>query len=117
MGGAHGPQAASAIRHVAAQNGVWALDNHPGAAVVKAAQFFQPNNGSTDVQNAQSSQTSQNSPPEIQPLQQTKIDDHEYRSVFNNCSVGMAIASMGGAFIDCNVLFCKLSNYTKQEVC
>ena len=28
-----------------------------------------------------------------------------------------AIASMGGAFIDCNRLFCQLSNYTKQEVC
>ena len=24
---------------------------------------------------------------------------------------------MGGAFIDCNKLFCQLSNYTKQEVC
>ena len=24
---------------------------------------------------------------------------------------------MGGAFIDCNRLFCQLSNYTKQEVC
>jgi hypothetical protein len=24
---------------------------------------------------------------------------------------------MGGAFIDCNQLFCQLSNYTKQEVC
>jgi hypothetical protein len=29
----------------------------------------------------------------------------------------MAIASMGGAFIDCNSLFCQLSNYTKQEIC
>ena len=28
-----------------------------------------------------------------------------------------AIASMGGAFIDCNKLFCQLSNYTKQEIC
>jgi hypothetical protein len=28
-----------------------------------------------------------------------------------------AIASMGGAFIDCNHLFCRLSNYSKQEVC
>ena len=28
-----------------------------------------------------------------------------------------AIASMGGAFIDCNKLFCQLANYTKQEVC
>jgi hypothetical protein len=24
---------------------------------------------------------------------------------------------MGGAFIDCNPLFCQLSDYTKQEVC
>jgi hypothetical protein len=24
---------------------------------------------------------------------------------------------MGGAYIDCNKLFCQLSNYTKQEVC
>jgi hypothetical protein len=24
---------------------------------------------------------------------------------------------MGGAFIDCNSLFCSLSNYSKQEVC
>ena len=24
---------------------------------------------------------------------------------------------MGGAFIDCNTLFCQLSQYTKQEVC
>jgi hypothetical protein len=24
---------------------------------------------------------------------------------------------MGGAFIDCNKLFCQLSSYTKQEVC
>lgn len=29
----------------------------------------------------------------------------------------MAIASMGGAFIDCNKLFCNISNYTKQEIC
>jgi hypothetical protein len=29
----------------------------------------------------------------------------------------MAIASMGGAFIDCNKLFCQLSEYAKQEVC
>lgn len=31
--------------------------------------------------------------------------------------VSQAIASMGGAFIDCNQLFCQLSNYSKQEIC
>jgi hypothetical protein len=29
----------------------------------------------------------------------------------------MAIASMGGAFIDCNQLFSQLSDFSKQEVC
>ena len=28
-----------------------------------------------------------------------------------------AIASMGGAYVDCNDNFCKLSGYTKEEVC
>lgn len=28
-----------------------------------------------------------------------------------------AIASMGGAYVDCNDNFCKLSGYSKQEVC
>jgi PAS domain S-box-containing protein len=31
--------------------------------------------------------------------------------------VNQAIASMGGAYIDCNDNFCKLSGYSKQEVC
>lgn len=32
-------------------------------------------------------------------------------------SIIQAIASMGGAFIDCNKLFIQLSEYTKQEIC
>lgn len=35
----------------------------------------------------------------------------------SSCLNTKAIASMGGAFIDCNQLFCQLSNYTKQEIC
>jgi hypothetical protein len=31
--------------------------------------------------------------------------------------ITQAIASMGGAFIDCNKLFIQLSEYTKQEIC
>merc|ERR1719157_471260 len=59
-------------------------------------------------------------PPKSEPEASNvvnKIEEHEYRFIFNSCSVGMAIASMGGAFIDCNGLFCQLSQYTKQEVC
>uniref|UniRef100_A0A7R9WB99 PAS domain-containing protein n=1 Tax=Pseudictyota dubia TaxID=2749911 RepID=A0A7R9WB99_9STRA len=82
-----------------------------------------PGPAPTLADGSQPQQTS--SPPQQQQQQQSKlepqlvthIDDHEYRFVFNSCSVGMAIASMGGAFIDCNSLFCQLSQYTKQEVC
>lgn len=45
------------------------------------------------------------------------ISPNDYKFVFNNSSVGMAIASMGGAFVDCNDIFCQLSDYTKAEVC
>lgn len=41
---------------------------------------------------------------------------NEYRCVFNSCSVGMAVATMGGSFIDCNPAFTQLSNFTKQEL-
>ena len=44
------------------------------------------------------------------------LGDREYRCVFNSCSVGMAIATMGGSFIDCNLAFTQLSSYTKQEL-
>ena len=105
-GGAHGPQAAQAIRHVAAKNGVWSLGNF-GGVPPKSAMGYYGADGNADHEMK----------PPIDPMQQTKIEEHEYRSVFSNCAVGMAIASMGGAFIDCNNLFCQLSNYTKQEVC
>lgn len=44
------------------------------------------------------------------------LGDREYRCVFNSCSVGMAIATMGGSFIDCNLAFTQLSSYSKQEL-
>jgi PAS domain S-box-containing protein len=53
-----------------------------------------------------------------QPAAQiNSISPNDYKFVFNNSSLGMAIASMGGAFVDCNDIFCKLSDYTKAEVC
>ena len=106
-GGAHGPQAAQAIRHVAAKNGVWSLGNFGGVPPKSAMGYYGPGS------NPESSELQ----PPMDPMQQTKIEEHEYRTVFSNCAVGMAIASMGGAFIDCNHLFCQLSNYSKQEVC
>lgn len=58
-------------------------------------------------------------PPEPEPPQTAVngINHNDYKFVFNNSSVGLAIASLGGAFIDCNSIFCHLSEYTKEEVC
>jgi hypothetical protein len=78
-GGAHGQHAAQAIRHVAAKNGVWSLGNFGGVPPKSAMGYYEPgNNGG--LNETQSS---------MDPIQQTKIEEHEYRSVFNNCAVGM----------------------------
>jgi hypothetical protein len=105
-GGAHGPQAAAAVRHFAAQNGVWTLGNFGGVPPKSAMTSLEPTS-SLDAPTSTSTD----------PLQQTKLDPSEYRFIFNSCGAGIAIASMGGAFIDCNQLFCQLTNSTKQEVC
>jgi len=125
-GGALGPQAANAIRHVAAQNGVWSLGSFgglpPRTAMTgpqeKQQQQQQP------LQLTQAGETSnQNEGPQqeddkaIESPMLTKIEEHDYRFIFNSCLVGMAVASMGGSFIDCNLLFTQLSQYTKQEIC
>ncbi|KAL7578423.1 hypothetical protein ACA910_012818 [Epithemia clementina (nom. ined.)] len=110
--GAHGAQAARAVRHVAAQNGVWSLGNFGGVPPSSALSFSQPPTTESSSAAAPEEQTS--STPTTHP---NKIEGHEYKFVFNSCGVGIAIASLGGAFMDCNQLFCHLSNYNKQEVC
>lgn len=50
-----------------------------------------------------------------QPQNGISLDD--YKFIFNESSVGMAIASLGGAFVDCNPIFSQLSEYTKEEIC
>jgi PAS domain S-box-containing protein len=90
-GGAIGQQASVAIRHLAAQNGIDSVVNF----------------GNEPVPNAVASA------PQVM---QDSLGDRDFRIVFNSCSVGMAIATMGGSFIDCNTAFTQLSSYTKQEL-
>ena len=45
------------------------------------------------------------------------INQNDYKFIFDNSSVGMAIASLGGAFVDCNSIFSQLSEFTKEEIC
>ena len=66
------------------------------------------------IQQAQSIIPSVQVPP---PPPVTNAINDEYKDVFNNSAVGMAIASLGGSFVDCNSIFCHLSEYSKEEVC
>jgi hypothetical protein len=85
-GGAHGPQAAAAIRHIAAQNGVWSLGNFGGVPPKSAMTLFQ--SGSSDSTSSSSGQQNQD------PLQQPHLDVKDYRHVFNSCGVGMVRSSL-----------------------
>lgn len=116
-GGALGQPAANAVRHVAAQNGIWSLGNFGGVPPKSAMMYYQPGAANTVPSETGELTSSDGSSQQDPTLMPNKIEPHEYRYVFNSCAVGMAIASMGGAFIDCNKLFCDLSEYTKQEVC
>lgn len=76
-----GPQAANAIRHVAAQNGVWSLGNFGGVPPRSAmSPAGQASDGSATVE----SQAASNDQHLIK-----SIEDHDYRFVFNSCVIGM----------------------------
>ena len=101
--GAIGQKAAVAIRHVAAQNGVYSVANFGDSLPQTGAPVTVGN-------------STAHPPPVTDDALSDSIDDREYRLIFNSCSVGMAIATMGGSFIDCNLAFTQLSCYTKQEL-
>lgn len=107
--GAQGPQAADAIRQVAAQNGVWSLGNFGGMPPRNAMSIYGAGNNTSMVGTPATQETTGAAANRVEPS--------DYRFIFNACGVGMAIASMGGAFVDCNQLFCDLSGYSKQELC
>jgi hypothetical protein len=79
-GGALGPQASNAIRHVAAQNGVWSLGNFGGVPPKSAMTYYQGTQGFV-------SETPQ-SQDAVVPLS-ANVEEHDYRFVFNSSPVGM----------------------------
>jgi hypothetical protein len=84
-GGALGQQAATAVRHVAAQNGVWSLGNFGGVPPKSAMMYHQT--GAEAVGSIQP-QVAQSQPQDGSSLP-NKIEDGDYRHVFNSCTVGM----------------------------
>ena len=85
--GAHGPEAAQTVRHVAAQNGVWSLGNFGGVPPTSAMSHCVGTQPTSTV----------NTPVEQGVLEanrndfqvETKVDDNDCRLIFNSCSVGM----------------------------
>jgi hypothetical protein len=80
-GGAQGPQAAAAIRQVAAQNGVWSLGNFGGAPPKPEVTSYQ--------QAAPDPTPDQEQSDAVETLQAPKLDTTDYRYVFNSCGVAM----------------------------
>lgn len=86
-----GPQAANAIRHVAAKNGVWSLGDFGG---VPPRSAMVPTNTAQQIGVAVSAQ--QHNPQTQQANSASKqdqllrdIEDTDYRFVFNSCAIAM----------------------------
>jgi len=124
--GALGPQAAKAMRHAAAQNGVWALGNFGGAPppmivsapppmTVQEIQTVTPVQAQ-HIPSMEMSEQVHHQPPPTDVRQISKVQDEDYKRIFYSSSVAMAVASMGGAIVDANDLFCRLSGYSREEL-
>jgi hypothetical protein len=87
-GGALGQPAATAVRHVSAQNGVWSLGNFGGVPPKSAMMYHQPGTIPGE-QTSDPSIVQSQSPDAALP---NKIDVPDYRYVFNSSTVGMVSA-------------------------
>ena len=89
-GGALGQPAANAVRHVAAENGVWSLGNFGGVPPKSAMMYHPPGmnqmqeDGGSDAAMQQQQQVTRDG--SVLP---NKIEEPDYRYVFNSCTVGM----------------------------
>lgn len=87
-GGALGQPAATAVRHVAAQNGVWSLGNFGGVPPKSAMMYHQPDMTAVpgDAGSDPNIQQQQAKDASVLP---NKIGVPDYRYVFNSSTVGM----------------------------
>ena len=85
-GGALGQPAATAVRHVAAQNGVWSLGNFGGVPPKSAMMYHQPAMASAVSSDPNVQQQGAPSDGAVLP---NKLEDPDYRYVFNSSTVGM----------------------------
>ena len=102
--GSMGPEASRALFYSARKQG---LELDPSLAPPGAAVTF-------SQQQQQVAPTKTVSEPEYDPL--TKVEEKDYPTVWNQCPAAMAMATLGGTFVDCNQVFCKLLHCTKPEL-
>ena len=95
-GGALGQPAATAVRHVAAQNGVWSLGNFGGVPPKSAMMYHQPEMSTLPGDASSDPTIQQQQDGSVLP---NKIDVPDYRYVFSSCTIGMV-----RVFFDCLVL-------------
>jgi hypothetical protein len=87
-GGALGQQAATAVRHVAAQNGVWSLGNF-GGVPPKSAMYHKPVVTAAPGEASDAKNSGQQQSARDGSILPNKIETNDYRFVFNSCTVGM----------------------------
>ena len=99
--GALGQPAATAVRHVAAQNGVWSLGNFGGVPPKSAMMYHQPGT-SAPAESGDAAVSAQQQPGQEGAVLPSKIETNDYRYVFNSCAVGMVspldVSLLRGAF-------------------
>lgn len=97
--GALGPSASTAVRQVAAKNGI--------------AATIWPNNNDQVVQSAVAGSKPQ--APSSHQIQ-TEAPAADYSAAFQNCPVALGIATLGGSFMDCNEQFCHITHSSKGKI-
>ena len=77
----------------------------------------------TNMTTVQTHEKTANDPPSVASSLSNNDEDYlmfvkgiDYKSIFTNCGVAMAIASVDGRFVDCNEEFLKVTNYTRTEL-
>jgi len=115
--GSMGPEAARAVFSAAQKQGLH-LDQNvapPGVLLsTNTTTAKAPLSCLSKPSKRSSSSSSPSNSPAFDPL--TTVQDKDYPTVWNQCPTAMAMATLGGTFVDCNQVFCKLINCSRTEI-
>lgn len=117
--GSLGDEPALLIRKVADKNGCLAMisstrtgsngSSSPSSSDLGYVSSLSKGSGSSDSR-------SNNNSPMMDDGFVSDLGIHHYTQIFQTVPVGMAVATLGGTFLDSNSTFCQLTNLNKEEV-